>query len=76
MVSSISDTESVSSALEEEDKRINEEDVTQETEMISNVDHASLHVERGSLSSEDVDIMWKMNRLKRVIYSMTGLKLH
>ncbi|KAJ6693871.1 hypothetical protein OIU85_004639 [Salix viminalis] len=54
-VSSVPDTESVSSALEEEDKRINEEDVSQETEMISNVDHASLLVERGSLSSEEVD---------------------
>ncbi|KAF9670319.1 hypothetical protein SADUNF_Sadunf13G0056100 [Salix dunnii] len=54
-VSSVPDTESVSSALEEEDKRINEEDVSQETEMISNVDHASLLVERGSFSSEEVD---------------------
>ncbi|KAG5232902.1 Uro-adherence factor [Salix suchowensis] len=54
-VSSVPDTESVSSALEEEDKRINEEDVSEETEMISNVDHASLLVERGSLSSEEVD---------------------
>ncbi|KAJ6858523.1 hypothetical protein NC652_040955 [Populus alba x Populus x berolinensis] len=45
----------MSSALEEEDKRINEVDVSHEIEMISNVDHASLLVEPGSLSSEEVD---------------------
>jgi len=54
-VSSVPDSESVSSALEEEDKRINEVDVSHETEMISNVDHASLLVEPGILSSEEVD---------------------
>ena len=53
-VSSVPDSESVSSALEE-DKRINEVDVSHETEMISNVDHASLLVEPGSSSSEEVD---------------------
>ncbi|KAG6737600.1 hypothetical protein POTOM_059128 [Populus tomentosa] len=45
----------MSSALEEEDKRINEVDVSHEIEMISNVDRASLLVEPGSLSSEEVD---------------------
>ncbi|KAJ6855005.1 hypothetical protein NC651_039852 [Populus alba x Populus x berolinensis] len=54
-VSSVPDSESVSSALEEEDKRINGVDVSHEIEMISNVDHASLLVEPGSLSSEEVD---------------------
>ncbi|KAJ6697168.1 hypothetical protein OIU85_003523 [Salix viminalis] len=54
-VSSVPDSESVSSALEEEDKRIDEVNVSHKTEMISNVDHASLLVELGSLSSEEAD---------------------
>ncbi|XP_043816136.1 uncharacterized protein LOC110623391 isoform X2 [Manihot esculenta] len=53
-ISSVLDTESVSSAVEEEDKKLNE-DLSQETEMISNLNHASVLVERGSLSSEDID---------------------
>ncbi|XP_002530965.3 uncharacterized protein LOC8268592 [Ricinus communis] len=54
-LSSVPDTESVSSAVEEEDKKLNEEDDFIETEMISSVEHASVLVQRGSLSSEDVD---------------------
>ncbi|KAB5512281.1 hypothetical protein DKX38_029309 [Salix brachista] len=54
-VSSVPDSESVSSALEEEDKRIDEVNVSHKTEMISNVDHASLLVDLGSLSSEEAD---------------------
>ncbi|KAF9661280.1 hypothetical protein SADUNF_Sadunf19G0051700 [Salix dunnii] len=53
-VSSVPDSESVSSVLKE-DKRINEVNVSHKTEMISNVDHASLLFELGSLSSEEVD---------------------
>ncbi|KDP39617.1 hypothetical protein JCGZ_02637 [Jatropha curcas] len=49
-LSSVPDSESVNSAVEEEDKKLNEE-----TEMISTLDHVSVLVERGSLSSEDVD---------------------
>ncbi|KAK7855480.1 hypothetical protein CFP56_027799 [Quercus suber] len=54
-LSSIPDTESVISAADQDDKKINEKDFGQETELIYSMDHVSDHVERGSLSSEDVD---------------------
>ncbi|XP_065854460.1 uncharacterized protein [Euphorbia lathyris] len=55
-LSSVPDTESVSSAMEEEDKKLNV-DVSQETDMLSNVDHSSVLVERGSLSSDGHDAL-------------------
>ncbi|KAI6696980.1 hypothetical protein NL676_017099 [Syzygium grande] len=54
-VSSVPDTESLSSNADQDDKRVSEHDSSQETEGISNVDQASLLVEHGSQSSEDVD---------------------
>ena len=54
-LSSIPDTESVISAADQDDKKINEKDFGQETELIYSMDHVSDHVERGSQSSEDVD---------------------
>ncbi|XP_075637914.1 uncharacterized protein LOC142610086 isoform X2 [Castanea sativa] len=54
-LSSIPDTESVISAADQDDKKINEKDFGQETELIYSIDHVSDHVERGSQSSEDVD---------------------
>lgn len=54
-VSSVPDTESLSSNADQDDKRVSEHDSSQEREGISNVDQASLLVERGSQSSEDVD---------------------
>ncbi|WCJ27669.1 hypothetical protein M5689_009397 [Euphorbia peplus] len=46
--SSVPDTESVSSAMEEEDKKLNID--------VSNVDHSSVLVERGSLSPDALDL--------------------
>lgn len=54
-VSSIPDTESLSSNADQDDKRVSEHDSSQETEGISNLDQASLLVEHGSQSSEDAD---------------------
>ncbi|KAF5749133.1 hypothetical protein HS088_TW04G01096 [Tripterygium wilfordii] len=56
--SSVPDTESVSSAMEDEGKKNNEHYFSQETDAISNIDHASVQVEHGSQSSEvdSVDI--------------------
>ncbi|KAM3690643.1 hypothetical protein ACB094_09G136800 [Castanea mollissima] len=54
-LSSIPDTESVISAADQDDKKINEKDFGQETELIYSMDHVSDHVERGTQSSEDVD---------------------
>ncbi|KAF7852222.1 hypothetical protein BT93_L5370 [Corymbia citriodora subsp. variegata] len=54
-VSSVPDTESLSSNADHDDKRVSEHDSSQETEGISNVDQASLLVEHGSQTSEDVD---------------------
>ncbi|GAV57487.1 hypothetical protein CFOL_v3_01024 [Cephalotus follicularis] len=51
---SVPDTESVSSAADDEDKKLNEEDDSRETEFTSNIDHASECVECGSQSS-DID---------------------
>ncbi|XVF56746.1 hypothetical protein PTKIN_Ptkin06aG0144800 [Pterospermum kingtungense] len=54
-LSSVPDTESVSSVVDEEDNMPNEQDVSQETELILNEDHASVHEEQDSLSSGDVE---------------------
>ncbi|KAF5735205.1 hypothetical protein HS088_TW15G00705 [Tripterygium wilfordii] len=55
---SLPDTESVSSAIEDEGKKNNEHYFSQETNAISNMDHASVQVEHGSQSSgvDSVDI--------------------
>ncbi|OWM73139.1 hypothetical protein CDL15_Pgr001253 [Punica granatum] len=54
--SSVPDTESVTSAVDHEDKMVNEpEEFIHETEEMSNVDRASLLVEHGSATSEDID---------------------
>ncbi|KAK2638427.1 hypothetical protein Ddye_026222 [Dipteronia dyeriana] len=53
--SSVPDTTSVSSAADDEDKKLNEPDVSQETEVISNIDHVADLVKHGSQSSEDFD---------------------
>ncbi|KAK0601759.1 hypothetical protein LWI29_027187 [Acer saccharum] len=53
--SSVPDTASVSSAADDEDKKLNEPDVSQETEVISNIDHVADLVKHGSQSSEDFD---------------------
>ncbi|KAK4849917.1 hypothetical protein QYF36_002083 [Acer negundo] len=53
--SSVPDTASVSSAADDEDKKLNDPDVTQETEVISNIDHVADLVKHGSQSSEDFD---------------------
>ncbi|XP_038696283.1 probable serine/threonine-protein kinase kinX [Tripterygium wilfordii] len=57
-ISSVPDTESVSSAMEDEGKKNNENYFPQEIVAISNIDHASVQVEHGSESSEvdSVDI--------------------
>ncbi|XP_021281841.1 uncharacterized protein LOC110414762 [Herrania umbratica] len=54
-LSSVADTESVSSIVDEEDNKANEQDVSQETELILNGDHASVHDEQESQSSVDVE---------------------
>ncbi|CAN6719824.1 unnamed protein product [Malus baccata var. baccata] len=56
-LSSVPDTESVSSAADPDERKFNEQDFTKETEAISNIYHATddLVVEHGSQSSEDVD---------------------
>ena len=56
-LSSVLDTESVSSAADLDERKFNEQDFTKETEVISNIYHATddLVVEHGSQSSEDVD---------------------
>ncbi|CAN6586985.1 unnamed protein product [Malus baccata var. baccata] len=56
-LSSVPDTESVSSAADLDERKFNEQDFTKETEAISNIYHATddLVVEHGSQSSEDVD---------------------
>ncbi|KAM2123867.1 hypothetical protein ACFX1Q_014519 [Malus domestica] len=56
-LSSVPDTESVSSAANLDERKFNEQDFTKETEAISNIYHATddLVVEHGSQSSEDVD---------------------
>ena len=53
--SSVPETESVSSAVDEEDSKVIDQDVSQETEVMSNIDHVSDHVEDGRQSSEDSD---------------------
>lgn len=52
-VSSVPDTESVSSAAEE-DKKLNEQDVSEQNEVMSNADHSSVRDENRSQSSEEV----------------------
>ncbi|XWS58610.1 hypothetical protein CRYUN_Cryun08bG0049200 [Craigia yunnanensis] len=52
-LSSVPDTESVSSVVDEEDNKPNVQDVSQETELILNEDHASVHDEQESQSSGD-----------------------
>ncbi|XP_022718739.1 uncharacterized protein LOC111276979 [Durio zibethinus] len=54
-LSSVPDSESVSSVVDEEDNKPNEQDVSQETELILNQDQASIHDEEESQSSEDVE---------------------
>jgi len=54
-LSSVPDTESVSSAADQDDKKLNEQDFCQETGLISNIDHASDRVQHGSRFSEDID---------------------
>lgn len=56
MLSSVQDTESLSST-DQDERRFNEQDFSQETELISDVSHASLCVERGSQSPGEVDSM-------------------
>ncbi|KAK7396095.1 hypothetical protein VNO78_16854 [Psophocarpus tetragonolobus] len=53
-LSSVLDTESVSS-IDQDDRKFSEQDLTQETELISNIDHASDAVEHRSQSSEEND---------------------
>lgn len=53
-LSSVQDTESVSSS-EQGERKFNERDLSQETELISNIDHASECVEIGSQSSGEID---------------------
>ncbi|XVF06720.1 hypothetical protein REPUB_Repub06bG0075100 [Reevesia pubescens] len=54
-LSSVPDSESVSSVVDEEDNKPYEQDVSQETELILNEDHASVHDEEDSQSSGDVE---------------------
>lgn len=54
-LSSVPDTESVSSAADQDYKKLNEQDFCQETGFISNIDHASDSVQHGSRFSEDID---------------------
>jgi len=53
-LSSVPDTESVSS-IDQDDRKFSEQDLSQETELVSNVDHASDAVEHGSQTSEEND---------------------
>ncbi|KAK4787207.1 hypothetical protein SAY86_011040 [Trapa natans] len=54
--SSVPDTESVTSTVDHEEKRVDEPDESlRETDEMSNVDQVSLLVERGSMTSEDLD---------------------
>ncbi|MBA0632155.1 hypothetical protein Godav_000950 [Gossypium davidsonii] len=54
-LSSVPDTESVSSVVDEEDKSY-EQDISQETELGTNEDHVSFHDEQESISSGDVEL--------------------
>ncbi|KAF5474330.1 hypothetical protein F2P56_006239 [Juglans regia] len=54
-LSSVPDTESVSSAADQDDKNVNEQDFSRETELISSIGHAFDLVERGSQLYEDID---------------------
>ncbi|XP_038990694.1 uncharacterized protein LOC120113696 [Hibiscus syriacus] len=54
-LSSVPDTESVSSVVDEEDSKSCEQDISQETELMANEVHASSHDEQESLSSRDVE---------------------
>ncbi|KAG6691033.1 uncharacterized protein LOC122278956 isoform X1 [Carya illinoinensis] len=54
-LSSIPDTELGSSAADQDDNKLNELDLCQETKVISNIDHACDHVERGSGFHENID---------------------
>ncbi|KAI4300984.1 hypothetical protein L6164_034306 [Bauhinia variegata] len=53
-LSSIPDTESVSS-IDQDDRKLNEEDLSQETDLVSSLDRVSLQVEHGSHSSGEMD---------------------
>ncbi|KAL5132774.1 hypothetical protein HKD37_03G006224 [Glycine soja] len=53
-LSSVPDTESVSS-IDQDDRKFSEQDLSQETEFISNIDHVSDVVEHGSQSSGEND---------------------
>lgn len=53
-MSSVPDTESVSS-IDQDERKFSEQDLSQETELISNTDHVSDDVEHGSLSSGEND---------------------
>ncbi|KAK8546495.1 hypothetical protein V6N13_067710 [Hibiscus sabdariffa] len=54
-LSSVPDTESVSSVVDEEDSKSCEQDISQETELIMNEVHAASHDELESLSSVDIE---------------------
>ncbi|KAK8651042.1 hypothetical protein V6N13_140660 [Hibiscus sabdariffa] len=54
-LSSVPDTESVSSDVDEQDSKSCEQDISQETELIVNEVHAASHDEQESLSSADVE---------------------
>ncbi|KAL1063046.1 hypothetical protein V6Z11_D13G119200 [Gossypium hirsutum] len=54
-LSSVPDTESVSSVVDEEEKSY-EQDISQETELVTNEDHVSFHDEQESISSGDVEL--------------------
>ncbi|PQM43055.1 uncharacterized protein Pyn_17117 [Prunus yedoensis var. nudiflora] len=54
-LSSLPDTESVSSAADLDERKFSEQDFTKEAEVISNIYHAPDLVEHESHSSEDVD---------------------
>ncbi|KAK8317564.1 hypothetical protein V6Z12_A13G118100 [Gossypium hirsutum] len=54
-LSSVPDTASVSSVVDEEDKSY-EQDISQETELVTNEDHVSFHDEQESISSGDVEL--------------------
>ncbi|KAK4282050.1 hypothetical protein QN277_013471 [Acacia crassicarpa] len=53
-LSSVQDTESMSSS-DQDERKFDERDLSHETELISNIDHASECVEIGSLSSGEID---------------------
>ncbi|KAF5473139.1 hypothetical protein F2P56_009775 [Juglans regia] len=63
-LSSIPDTESVSSAVDRDDKKLNELDLCQETKLISSIDHASDLVECGSGFHENIDSV-EMEQVQR-----------